>query len=471
MAEPNWKNRTIFHGDNLKFLRGMNSESVDLVYLDPPFNKKRKFIAVFGSEADGASFDDIFLSTKMKDEIVDNLKHISVENEQLCDWLVSVKRLCQDRQDQNYNYLVWMAVRLLECRRLLKDSGSLFLHCDDTMSHWLKITLDFIFGKERFRNEITWERSEGGQATRKFPRDADTIFWYTKGTKYKFNPQYLEYTQEYINKRYGYVDEKTGRHYATGDLLDPRQNPKSNCHYTFRGFTRTWRLTKENMQKLEAEGGIHQLHPKSMPRRKRWLDEQKGVVLGNIWSDIQCLNSQSKERTGFPTQKPLELLTRIIKAGTDEKDMVLDPFCGCATACEAADNCGRRWVGIDACWEAYMLIKKRLPDLTREIHCSTRIPERTDDGRFAGDFGYVYIISFKYEPDQFKVGIAKDVNRRLSAYHTSSPDRKAHKVVYKKATPHFREIEKHIHVTFEAEHEWVKAPLEQIVGAIEGYSG
>ena len=469
MAEFNVPNRTILHGDNLKFLRGINSNSVDLVYLDPPFNKKRRFIATFGSEAEGASFEDIFLSTDMKDEIVDNLKRISVANETLCDWLVSVKHLCKERQDQNYNYLVWMAVRLLECRRVLKDSGSLFLHCDDTMSHWLKITLDFIFGKNRFRNEITWNRTWGGYASRRFPRNTDILFWYTKGAKFKFHPCYTPYTNEFEEINYRYIDEATGRRYASGNLRDPHQNPKSKCHYTFRGHTLTWRLTEKNMKRLEAEGGIHQGRPTSVPRRKVWMDEAKGVQVSNIWTDIKCLSSHDKERTGYPTQKPKKLLTRIIEATTDRKDVVLDPFCGCATACEAADNCGRDWVGIDACKEAHELILKRLPNVWRDIYYSTKVPKRTDDGRFEGDCGYVYVISFKYEPDRFKVGIAKNVQQRLANYLTSVPDRKAHKVVFKKETPLFREIEKHVHDLFDADHEWVKAPLDQIVGAIKGY--
>lgn len=458
-------------------MKGINSECADLIYLDPPFNKKRSFVAPLGTDAEGAVFHDIFLATEMKDEILENISLISVAHDRLGDWLQSVKGIDQDPQKQNYNYLVWMAIRLLECRRILKPTGSIFLHCDDTMSHWLKLTLDFIFDESNFRNEITWQRSRGargkGVAPKTLGRVTDKIFWYGKTSPTRFNGIYLPVD---IEKVFPYVDEAGRRYNKSTPLHCGRSmNPSPGNCYEWRGFRNRyksgWRVNKQKLEELYQKGEvviIEDVKERRLERRK-FADDYKGHKINDLWLDIKPLASKHKERTGYPTQKPLALLRRIIEATTGKGDVVIDPFCGCATSCEAADDSGRRWVGIDVSRKAHDLILQRLPDLTREIDCSAEVPTRTDNGSFTGDTGFVYVISLKYRPDQYKVGIARDVDRRLASYHTSVPDRDAHQLEYRKSTPHYREIEKHVHDSFEADHEWVRAPLASIIGAIENY--
>ena len=323
--QGNLKNRTIFCRDNIDVLKGINSECIDLIYLDPPFNTKKDFAAPVGSSAAGASFKDIFKKEDIKEEWLQTIKE---DNEKLTSFLTGIKNI-DGRKSYNFCYLVYMAIRLIECHRVLKDTGSIYLHCDPIMSHYLKILLDTVFFENNFRNEITWYYTNASRGKRNFAKAHDIIFWYSKSEKYIFN---------------------------RNDVLQKFQS----------GMTK-WRYTKGGQK------------GKEMPKGKTPDD----VIT------LPSLNAMSKERTGYPTQKPLAMLERIIKASSNKKDIVLDPFCGCATTCIAAEKLDRQWIGIDVSVKAYELVKERLkkeisPDLfeqVKEVAFSTDPPHRTDDGK------------------------------------------------------------------------------------------
>ena len=263
-------------------------------------------------------------------------------------------------------YLTMMANRLLEMHRVLKADGSLYLHCDPTASHYLKIVLDGVFGKMNYRTEISWRRQSAhndAKQGRKQPGNVrDVIFFYTKSDEWTWNWQYSSYNEEYVTKFYRHVEEETGRLYQLGDLTAPggASPQKRNPHYEFLGVTRYWRFTKKNMQAMYERGEIVQTSPGAVPRHKRYLDEAPGVSIQNDWDDIQP--ASGKESLGYPTQKPLALLERIILASSNEGDVVLDPFCGCGTAVHAAQKLKRKWIGIDITHLAISLIEKRLKD-------------------------------------------------------------------------------------------------------------
>ena len=291
--KPNWKNRTMWTGDNLDIMRGMNSESLDLIYLDPPFNSKHNYAAPIGSEAAGAEFKDTWTLGD-----IDVAWHglIADENPELYR-VIDASMTKSDRA-----YLIYMAVRLMEMKRILKETGSIYLHCDPTMSHYLKLTMDAIFGRGNFRNEIVWCYKSGGRAKAHFPKKHDMILWYSIN--------YGEYVFNY------------------DDISLPRDT--STMHEPV--------LTDENGRK-------YQRNHKNGKEYRYYLD--KGVLPNDWWTDIQAENPASKARTGYPTQKPLALLERIIKASSSPGDMIMDPFCGCATACVAAEKLERQWAGID----------------------------------------------------------------------------------------------------------------------------
>ena len=262
-------------------------------------------------------------------------------------------------------YLTMICNRLLELHRVLKPTGSLYLHCDPTASHYLKLVLDGVFGKENYVNEIIWERSAPkGHAFTRYASAHDVILFYSKSDKTTWNPPYIAHRDEYIDSHYGNVEEETGRRYTLGDLLNPAKN-RPNLTYEFppdSGNVRVWRWTYERM--LEAWESGRVIVPKAggMPRYKRYLDEMPGTHVSTVWTDIPPINSQADERMGYPTQKPVALLERIISASSNEGDIVLDPFCGCGTAVHAAEKLGRRWVGIDITHLSIGLIERRMKD-------------------------------------------------------------------------------------------------------------
>ncbi len=419
------KNRTIFCHDNLEILRGIDSDCVDLIYLDPPFNKKKEFTAPIGSSAEGASFSDIFREEDVKDEWLLDIK----EDHYFIHDLLSTVKTIEGRSSYNFCYLAYMAIRLLECQRVLKQTGSLYLHCDPTMSHYLKLLLDCIFGEKNFRNEIIWCYTGPGIANRAFKRKHDIILFYAKSELTDFNPIRVLHKRQSVS-----VGSSS---YAAGSR------------------------TLEQAKQAEAEA------------------IERGKAIEDWWSDIGSGSHISKnERTGYPTQKPLALLERIITASCPKGGIVLDPFCGCATTCVAAEKLERQWVGVDVSIKAYELVKERMKKeverkdelFKEEVDFQTDPPVRTDMGADTRVQKYVYIISNTQYKGEWKVGIASNVKARLNSYQTSDPNR-GYVLEYSFLTPDFREIEKYIHERYENRHEWVREPdMQKIVKDIEGFN-
>ena len=374
---PNFADKTIWTGDNLDIMRGLNSESVDLIYLDPPFNSNRDYEAPIGSAAAGAAFKDTWT---LSDLDVEWMGLIADEHTAIYKTLEAAG-LTHGKSMQSY--LCMVAVRLLEMRRILKDTGSLYLHCDTTASHYLKLLMEAIFVDDEFGNEIVWQRSRSkGLASIRFARNHDVILRVTKSDKAVWNPIYTAHDPEYVRRTYRYKDDD-GRLYRLDNLVNPNKD-RPNLTYEFLGVTRVWRWTRERMQKSYEDGIVVQTAPGRVPALKRYLDEQKGTPVGDVWTDIRPLQGNSKEYKGYPTQKPLALLERIIRASSNEGDVVLDPFCGCATACVAAEMLGRRWIGIDISPKAVQLTNLRLQETMgglfhdRLVTARTDIPKRTD---------------------------------------------------------------------------------------------
>jgi site-specific DNA-methyltransferase (adenine-specific) len=366
MSQKAISENTLFYGDNLKILREyIPDESVDLIYLDPPFNSNRNYNVLFkdesGSESEAqiTAFEDTWHWNETAEETYNELAtqasdHVSKMIASLRDFIGT---------NQMMAYLVMMAARLVELHRVLKPTGSLYLHCDPTASHYLKIILDTIFGPQNFRNEIIWQRTNAkGNAFTRFATNHDIILRYTRTDKAIWNPQYIAHDPEYVESFYRYVEPETGRRYSLDNLANPNKD-RPNLTYEFLGVTRVWRWTKERMQEAYDKGLIVQSHPGAVPRLKRYLDEQEGIPVGDVWTDIPPVQSQSKELLGYPTQKPLALLERIIQASSNPGDIVLDPFCGCGTAIAAAQKLGRKWIGIDITHLSIALQKYRLRDM------------------------------------------------------------------------------------------------------------
>ncbi len=370
----------LYYGDNLEVLRKyIPDESVDLIYLDPPFNSKADYNILYKEQNGTQSASQI--------KAFSDFWHWDQEAQKTFEELVSnpsyppsLKKLIISIHDFLGNndmsaYLVMMAVRLVELRRVLKSTGSVYLHCDPTASHYLKIVMDAIYGPENFINEISWKRSaahsDSKQGSKHFGRIHDILLFYAKTSDYQWNQQYSPHDSEYVNTFYKHIEEGTGRRYQLDNLTGPGGAAKGNPKYELMGVTRYWRYSKEKMDELVKEGRIIQTHPGAVPRYKRYLDEMPGVSIQDWWNDIPTISSQSGERLGFPTQKPLPLLERIILGSSNEGEVVLDPFCGCGTALDAAEKLHRKWIGIDITHLAINVIKKRLkeryPDVKFEV--------------------------------------------------------------------------------------------------------
>jgi DNA modification methylase len=337
---------SVFCGDSYKTLQKIKTKSVDLCYLDPPFFAQRKF-EVEKKNGKINSFDDT--------------------------WGGNIE-----------NYLEYMIKVLVECHRVLKDTGSLYLHCDWHAVHYLKVELDKIFGYDNFRNEIIWKRhgahSDTKQGCKLFGRIHDNILFYSKSKTYTWNPIYEPYPEEYVQKTYRHVEAKTGRRYAHGDLSGPGGRSKGNPKFEFLGITRYWRYNKEKMIRLYKEGKIVQTKKGNVPLLKRYLDEMPGLMLQDVWSDIKSAQVEKTELVDYPTQKPLPLLDRIIEVSTNEDDLILDVMSGCGTTLVAAKNLHRKFIGIDSNKQACIIAKMRLKkchSLTKssKIRLTLKIPE------------------------------------------------------------------------------------------------
>jgi site-specific DNA-methyltransferase (adenine-specific) len=323
----NFKENAIYCGDCLSILKDFPKESINLIYLDPPFFTNRRYVM--------RARKGVWGELAFADEWPEGLGA----------------------------YVNWIRERIMECNRVLKTSGSIYLHCDPHASHYLKVMMDDLFGLRNFRNEIVWQRqrshNNGKQGATHFGRTHDTILFYVKSRRAKWNTTYVPYEDTYVKRAYKYCEERTGRKYAVGDITAPGGPAKGNPQFEFLGFTRYWRFTQERMEALHNEGRIVQLKPGGLPYLKRYLDEMKGICLQDIWCDVRSVHV-SRESIGYPTQKPLSLLRRIIESSSQAGDLVLDPFCGCGTALSAAHETGRRWIGIDVNSTACMLVRERL---------------------------------------------------------------------------------------------------------------
>lgn len=321
--------RVIYCGDNIDQLSRLPDACVDLIYIDPPFNSNRNYEVFWGETKEKRAFED---------------RHASTEA-----------------------YIQYMRPRCEELHRVLKPSGSFYYHCDWHASHYVKVMLDQILGENQFINEIVWKRqtshNDAKQGSKHYGRLHDVLLFYCGGrAAYTWNQQYSALDQTYVESHYSQVDER-GRRFRWDNLTGPGGAAKGNPRYEVLGVTKYWRYSKERMSELLAEGRVAIPPRGKMPALKRYLDESKGQPVGSVWDDINPINSQALESLGYPTQKPLPLLERIIKTSSNENDIVLDAFCGCGTALVAAQNLKRQWIGIDVSPTACRVMAKRLRDV------------------------------------------------------------------------------------------------------------
>ncbi|MEI6315305.1 MAG: DNA methyltransferase [Syntrophus sp. (in: bacteria)] len=359
----------LYYGDNLDVMRRhIKDETVDLVYLDPPFNSNTNYNVLF-AEKDGskaASQIQAFSDTwTWNQESESTYAEIVMAGGKVSDCLQAFRTFLGECD--MLAYLVMMAPRLVELRRVMKSTASIYLHCDPTASHYLKMLMDAVFGPANFRNEIIWKRTTSKSLmTRRLPSNHDVILSYQASpaacwnADAMFSEYDLDNLDEKTTSKYSHKD-KDGRLYRLDNLCNPNRD-RPNLTYEFLGITKVWRWTKERMQKAYEDGFVIQPSPGAVPCFKRYIDEQKGKPLDDVWTDIPPLNSQAAERLGYPTQKPVALLERIIRASCPEGGVVLDPFCGCGTTIAAAQALDRPWIGIDITHLAITLIKQRMKD-------------------------------------------------------------------------------------------------------------
>ena len=416
MATPNWANRSLWTGDNLDIMRGMNSASVDLIYLDPPFNSNKNYAAPIGwPEAAGAAFKDTWTL-----DDVDEAWHGEIADRDPTLYAI-INAAGYSHGKGMKSYLIMMAVRLMEMRRILKDTGSVYLHCDPTASHYLKTLMDAIFGAANFRSEVIWRRSNAhNKLSRQYGPIHDVLLFYSKGKQFTFHLGRRPYASAYVEKSFPYTDHR-GRYQSnvlTGSGTRTGESGERWRDYDPTPHGRHWAIPSQVWEHVEAPKGAPSvqemldtmdaagliLPPKKaggMPRYKQYLSSSRGVPYQDLWAfqpstqgicwnsdqgideDVKWLDTET-ERVGYPTQKPLGLLARVIESSSNERDVILDPFCGCATACVAAEKLGRQWVGIDLSSKAADLVKSRLRKemgLFYDVRHRLDIPRRLDQGK------------------------------------------------------------------------------------------
>jgi DNA modification methylase len=364
----------LYYGDNLDVLREyVDKDSVDLVYLDPPFNSNRNYNVIFGKRAtsDDASaqieaFDDTWHWTPVTDQQYQRYALAGGLPPQVGDALTAFRTLLGENDAMAY--LVNMAPRLVELHRVLKPTGSLYLHCDSTMSHYLKILLDSIFGPERYVNEIIWQRTNARSTSGRWPRVHDVLLFYSTAAKFDFKQQVVPADPSKLP--HTLITGADGKKYQTYELTGEGRSGSGVTGKPWRGFDpnrmgRHWGNMPDVMDEWDREGLIHWPKDGGFPRRRAaepFDESSRTVTVGDVWTDIDRLNQTAKERLGYPTQKPLALLDRILRASSKAGEVVLDPFCGCGTTVDAAQGLGRQWIGIDVTFIAIDLIEKRLQD-------------------------------------------------------------------------------------------------------------
>ena len=428
--------KIIYYSDNIDILRGINSETIDLIYLDPPFNKNDTFVGTnervheikewyVGLQQERGMFTDEDFDEVFKDNVrfKDIWNHNDIQkewygqidryNHELINYFDSVRKTAVAG---TFFYLIFMTIRLIEMHRILKDSGSIYLHCDSTMSHYLKVLLDKIFGHSNFRNEIIWQRIKAGKSSQhksaSWGRNTDTILFYTKSSTYTLRP-FKALTQKEIQEKFNKIDDAGNRYLDdTSHIFRPMKlGERPNLCYEWRGFKNPhpsgWVMSKERIEEEYQKGNIV-INTGKLERRK-YLRDYEGYSCGNFWQDIK-IPSQT-EKTGYPTQKPLALLERIIEASSNKGEVVLDPFCGCATTCVAAEKLERKWIGIDWNKQAYYMVYYRLHKslvntgeqaglhmLYKNIILETKPPARTD-----ADEELFYRVKTKQELKTYKI--------------------------------------------------------------------
>lgn len=379
MKEPNdgWimPVNKLYYGDNLNLLRNpkyIRDGEVDFCYIDPPFNSKRRYNQIYTNEghediAQAQAFVDIHTWNDHAIECYGEL--ISNETGRCTSQTIDLVKGMHAVLGEGplFAYLVTMTARIIEIHRVLKSTGSFYLHCDPTASHYLKMLSDSVFLPHggNFLNEIVWKRvhtvkGNFGQGSRFFGPNTDSLLFYVKSDQYTFNPVFGDYSEGYLKKFYRFEDDR-GR-YRLISMIGPGGAAKGNPSYKFLGVTRYWRYSKERMQALFDDEMIVQKKPGAVPQRKQYLDKGKGVAVQSLWDDIQALSPTAKERIGYPTQKPVALLERAIKTSTNEGDVVLDAFCGCGTTIAAAQRLKRNWIGMDITYQAIATILNRFEE-------------------------------------------------------------------------------------------------------------
>jgi site-specific DNA-methyltransferase (adenine-specific) len=435
----------LYCGDNLEVLRQhVKDESVDLIYLDPPFNSRQDYNVLF-AEKDGTrsssqimAFEDTWEwnvdAERASEEIVERGGRVSEAMRAFRTFLGHSDMMA---------YLAMMAPRLVELRRVLKETGSIYLHCDPTASHYLKMLMDAVFGPENFRNEIVWRRSHPkGHAFTRFASTHDVLLAYAKqhgGTTW--NPSYIPHDLDRSDLQYSLADSD-GRKYQLTSLLNPNPD-RPNLTYEFKGVTKVWRWTKERMLEADAAGRI--VVPKGgkgIPRYKRYLDEQEGIPVGDWWGDIEIVSGS--QRLGYP-QKPEALLERIVNASSNKGDIVLDPFCGCGTAISVAQRLKRRWIGIDITHLAVGLIKKRLDDafgasIRKTYEVIGEPVDLTGAQRLAKDDPYQFqwwaLSLVGARPAEQKKGADRGIDGRLYFHDENHGERKTKQIIFSVKAEH-----------------------------------
>ena len=380
---------TLYYGDNLDVMRRhLKDESVDLVYLDPPFNSNANYNVLFQEHDKTKSGSQVmaFEDTWHWDQTAALAYQETVESGGRVADVMRAFRTFLGTNDM-LAYLSMMAPRLVEIRRIMKPAALIYLHCDPTASHYLKLLMDGVFGPTNFRNEIIWKRqSAHSDAKKRFANVADIILFYGRSQEATFHPQYVEHDPQYLTQFYRHNDGDGRGRYRLGDMSSP--NPRPRMTYEWKGFpppVKGWRYQTDTMQRLDEEGRIWYptkpdgtLDHSKRPQLKRYLSEQTGSIVTNVWNDINLLHEVSAEKLGYPTQKPLELLERIISASSNPGDIVFDPFCGCGTTVDAAQKLGRQWIGIDITHLAIGLIRHRLRGAGIQLSDYKVIGEPTD---------------------------------------------------------------------------------------------
>ena len=421
----NVKNRTLFHGDNLKFLQGINTGCIDLIYADPPFNKNRDFYSDPESLAGGGGFEDRWRwDEDVHDDWVESIRndrpgvHSVIEAAKVASGMGMAAFLC------------WLGVRLMECHRVLSPEGTMYLHIDDTAHAWVKCIMDDVFGSRNFRNEVVWKRATSKKAdSGTYGRVHDTLLFYTKSDVFTWNQVHLDYDETYIATHYRHDDGDGRGVYRVSDMTQSGWT-RGESGMTWRGVSmqergKHWitptgkglgdwivanvipnfREIEGTLARLDAldEHGLVYWPPNGgMPGLKRYYAAMKhtGPAVTDLFDDIPPIQDKSPESVGYPTQKPLRLLRRIIESSSNLEDTVLDPFCGCATAPIAAEHLGRRWIGMDTWDKAHETVLNRLAaeglavpdgeykgqaDLIPfgEVVRTTDVPVRTDDMKVA----------------------------------------------------------------------------------------